>query len=130
MEEQLEQTIGELIDEYRKIQLSRADLAKQEKELIEKQKGLREGIFAAFEAQKTTAGRGSLAAASITELDVPKIVDEAAAEKFLKRKKWAHVYSRKFEVNNPAWREAKFMHGADLPGIETVIVRNLSVTKI
>jgi hypothetical protein len=124
-----EKTIGELIDAYRAIQLERTAIAAKDKALIADQKVLQEKIFAAFEAENTTAGRGALGAASITWLDVPKVVDEKKASAVLKRKGWGHIFSLKFTIEPAAWREAKDRLGGDIEGIETVMLKKLSVTK-
>lgn len=124
-----EKTIGELIDAYRSIQLRRMELAAEDKRLIADQKALQENIFEALEAQNTTSGRGAIGAASITWLDVPKLVDEKKAIAALKRKGWAHVIEIKTSVQPAAWREAKDRLGGDIEGIETVNLKKLSVTK-
>lgn len=124
-----EKTIGELIDGYRSIQLRRMELAAEDKSLVADQKVLQDSIFAAFEAQDTTAGRGTLATASVTWLDVPKLVDEKKALTILKRKGWGHVIETKTSVQPAAWREAKERLGGDIEGIETVMLKKLSVTK-
>jgi hypothetical protein len=124
-----EKTIGELIDAYRSIQLRRMDLSAEDKTLVADQKVLQEKIFEAFDAQKTTSGRGALGAASITWLDVPKLIDEKKAVAALKRKGWSHVIETKVSVQPAAWREAKERLGADIDGIETVELKKLSVTK-
>ncbi len=122
-------TIGELIDAYRSIQMHRMEIAAEDKTLIADQKVLQEEIFAALEAQNTSAGRGEIGAASITWLDVPKLIDEKKAIAVLKRKGWAHVIEVKTSVQPAAWREAKERLGGDIEGIETVNLKKLSVTK-
>lgn len=127
---QREKTIGELIDAYKEIANARAELSIREKALSTDQTRIKGQIFEAFESQKTTAGRGLLASASVTFLDVPKVVDETKAEAYLKRTGNSHIFTRKFAVINESWRELKQKKGCDIPGIETVIVKNLSVTKV
>jgi len=124
-----EKTIGELIDAYRSIQLRRAELSEEDKTLIADQKKLQDIIFECFEAQNTTAGRGAVGAASITHLDVPKLLDEKKAETWLKRKGWGHIIEHKTSVQPAAWREALERLGCEIPGIETVTLKKLSVIK-
>lgn len=124
-----EKTLGGLVDAYRAIQTRRGELAAEDKALIADQKELQTKIFEAMDAQGTTSARGTIGAASITYLDVPKVVDEKKATAVLKRKGWGHIFTMKFTIEPAAWREAKDRLGGDIEGIETVMLKKLSVTK-
>lgn len=125
-----EKTLGGLVDAYRSIQIRRGELAAEDKTLIADQKELQTKIFEAMDAQGTTSARGAIGAASITYLDVPKVVDEKKARAALKRKGWEHIFAIKFVIEPAAWREAKDRIDGDIEGIETVMLKKLSVTKV
>ncbi len=121
-----ELTTGELIDQLEANRQKRRKLELLVKPLEDEYKELKLQIIAQLDASNTLTGSSRGASVSISEIEVPKVLDIEKLVGYLVKKKQFHLFLAQ-PLTTPAWREAKgLLKGSDLPGTETFTKRDLN----
>jgi len=117
--------IGKLCDDLWKVKQEKAAWAKLEADFDLRIKELETKIFEAFDAQETTAGRGTKCSVSLGTSTVFNIDDFDALAKYIKRTGYFHLFQRRITV--AAAREL-FEKNGKVPGLAPFEKRVLNIT--
>lgn len=119
--------ITKMVDEYDVTRETR--LAEQRKvdKIEEKEKKLKTEIMAALQAQKSQGVTGSRKRAELVKKKFPSVTDQAALDKFSKRKGNEDII--KHTLNAAAVKE-RWENGEVIPGVKAEEVISLSLTKV
>ncbi len=110
-------TIGSVIDKMKAIAVKRAELSAKDKPLKEEYDKLEVELIALMRAQNTAKGKSQSVEATLKISLRPKITDDAALWKFVKKNDYFHLYYRR--LNSTAYEELVGINkGKALPGTE------------
>lgn len=122
-------TIGSLIEQMADIKRARAKISAEEKKLIEAGEALERELIALLKAQKTDVGMAGEVKATLKTTYFPKIVDDAALWKTIKKNDWFHLYYRR--LNQSAYEELLALNkGRPLPGTEVSEKESISLSGV
>lgn len=121
-----EKNLDELIVDLARIREERKRIGKLDELLVEEWRATESVLIARLDAQKVNCVKTTAATATITEDDVPMVVDWDAFYEYIYTNRASHMLQRR--VATAAWREAKDS-GFPTPGIEVYKKREISLRK-
>jgi hypothetical protein len=119
-------TLGEVLDEMVQIREQRRDLDAQDKKLKLEYDELEEKALAMMHKQGLDRASGNMATGSVSETEIPSVVDWTKALRWIKREHAFQLFERR--IAKGAWVEALEMRkGRPIPGIETIVKTRLNL---
>lgn len=122
-----EPTVGELIDQLWSVKEEKKEWAKEEKKLNARIEDIEQQLFAKFDAEQMTLGRGSKASISVGTSTAFNIADFDALCAYVKRKNYFHLFQRRVTVESA--REL-FEANGSVPGLEPYTKRTIHITTL
>lgn len=119
--------LGDKIDALYELRERKRELQSELKALEEEYKLLEAAILDDMDAQRTTLSRTARASASITETEVPTVVDWEAVQDYIRNNDALYLYEQRLAAR--AWRELKDS-GVLIPGTTPFTRRSLSLRKL
>lgn len=119
-------TLDELISELARIRAERKRIAKLDELLVEEWRAAESVLISRLDEQKVNRVSTDVATATITEDDVPMVVDWDAFYEYLYTNRAGHMLQRR--IATAAWKELKD-NGLPTPGIEPYKKREISLRK-
>lgn len=121
-------SVGRMIDNLFDLREKKRKLQASIKELEEQMAPLEEHILKHLDDQGTLRTASKTAIVSISEQEVPHVVDWDAFTKYIGRNKYYHLLQRR--VSAAAFRELlTSRRNKPIPGAETVTLRKLNLRK-
>lgn len=121
------QSIGAAIDQLYQMREKRKDAQREVDQMKEAENALESYIKTNFAEADLNGAKGKLASASVSEDEVPQVVDWPKFYAYISRtKSWDLLQKR---VGATACRE-RWTNKKVIPGVEPVIVKRFSLTKI
>lgn len=121
-----DKTFDELIVDLARIREERKRIGKLDELLVEEWRATESVLITRLDAQKVNCVKTNVATATITEDDVPMVVDWDAFYEYIYQNRASHMLQRR--VATAAWRELKDS-GFPTPGIEVYKKREISLRK-
>lgn len=121
-----EKTLDELISDLKHIRAERKRLADLDKLLVEEWRAAEGVLIKRLDEQKVNRVSTDVATATITEEDVPMVLDWDAFYDYLIENRATHLLQRR--VATAAWREL-VSNGFPVPGIDVYKKREISLRK-
>lgn len=119
-------TLDELIDDLTRIRAERKRIAKLDEDLVEEWRAAEGALIARLDAQKVNRVSTDSATATITEDDVPMVIDWDVVWDYIIANHASHLMQRR--IATAAWRELKDA-GIPTPGIDVYKKREISLRK-
>ncbi len=121
-------SVGRMIDNLFDLREKKRKLQASIKELEEQMAPLEEHILKHLDDQGTLRTASKTAIVSISEQEVPHVIDWESFWKYISRNKYYHLVQRR--VSAAAFREVlAARRNKPIPGSETVTVRKLNLRK-